>query len=219
MGNSWNQGRPSAEELETQLAQPETYENPDLVAALNREQKRACPSGGDLPSLPKGPSGSWRGLTDLLSDPECRQLARAEYDQVKAQLDQLEQTLRQMLPTGDPMDGKNVFLEIRAGVGGRRRPFLRRTSTECTPCTGRSRAGSWSWTTSATRNWGASRELSCLVEGRAPMPSSSMRAASTGSSGCPKPSPGAHPHLHLHCGGPSPGGRGGVSAESGGPAH
>ena len=164
MWEQLNQAALRLEELETQLAQPETYENPDLVAALNREQKELTPLVETFHHY-QGAQRELAGLTDLLSDPECRQLARAEYDQVKAQLDQLEQTLRQMLLPKDPMDGKNVFLEIRAGVGERRRPFLRRTSTECTPCTGRSRAGSWSWTTPAKRNWGACKELSCLVEG------------------------------------------------------
>ena len=31
------------EEVETQLAQPETYADPDLVAKLNREQKDLAP--------------------------------------------------------------------------------------------------------------------------------------------------------------------------------
>ena len=36
------------EELETQLAQPETYADPDQVARLNREQKELAPPGGGL---------------------------------------------------------------------------------------------------------------------------------------------------------------------------
>ena len=117
MWEQLNQAALRLEELETQLAQPETYENPDLVAALNREQKELTPLVETFHRY-QGAQRELAGLTDLLSDPECRQLARAEYDQVKAQLDQLEQTLRQMLLPKDPMDGKNVFLEIRAGVGG-----------------------------------------------------------------------------------------------------
>ena len=117
MWEQLNQAALRLEELETQLAQPETYENPDLVAALNREQKELTPLVETFHHY-QGAQRELAGLTDLLSDPECRQLARAEYDQVKAQLDQLEQTLRQMLLPKDPMDGKNVFLEIRAGLGG-----------------------------------------------------------------------------------------------------
>ncbi|MFR7446168.1 MAG: PCRF domain-containing protein, partial [Evtepia gabavorous] len=117
MWEQLNQAALRLEELETQLAQPETYENPDLVAALNREQKELTPLVETFHRY-QGAQRELAGLTDLLSDPECRQLARAEYDQVKAQLDQLEQTLRQMLLPKDPTDGKNVFLEIRAGVGG-----------------------------------------------------------------------------------------------------
>ena len=43
MWEQLNQAALRLEELETQLAQPETYENPDLVAALNREQKELTP--------------------------------------------------------------------------------------------------------------------------------------------------------------------------------
>ena len=58
------------------------------------------------------------GLTDLLSDPECLDLARAEYDGVKAQRESLEEELKLLLIPKDPMDDKSVILEIRAGVGG-----------------------------------------------------------------------------------------------------
>ena len=102
MWEQLNQAALRLEELETQLAQPETYENPDLVAALNREQKELTPLVETFHHY-QGAQRELAGLTDLLSDPECRQLARAEYDQVRAQLDQLEQTLRQMLLPKDPM--------------------------------------------------------------------------------------------------------------------
>lgn len=105
------------EEVEVQLAQPETYEDPDLVARLNREQKGLLPLVEAFAAYQKARQER-EELTDLLSDPECRDLAKAELELVKARLARLEETLRDLLTPKDPMDGKNVFLEIRAGVGG-----------------------------------------------------------------------------------------------------
>ncbi|AYC31723.1 peptide chain release factor 1 [Pseudomonas cavernae] len=52
------------------------------------------------------------------SDPEMRAMAEEEVDQAKEQLVELESRLQRMLLPKDPNDGRNVFLEIRAGTGG-----------------------------------------------------------------------------------------------------
>ena len=105
------------EELETQLAQPETYADPEKLAKLTKEQKDLTPIVDKYRRL-QATDRELAGLTDLLSDPECRDLARAEYDGVKAQRESLEEELKLLLIPKDPMDDKSVILEIRAGVGG-----------------------------------------------------------------------------------------------------
>jgi peptide chain release factor 1 len=57
---------------------------------------------------------------DLLDsdDPEMRQLAQDELDDLQAQQAELEEQLRLMLLPKDPRDSKNVIMEIRAGAGG-----------------------------------------------------------------------------------------------------
>ena len=105
------------EELETQLAQPETYADPEKLAKLTKEQKDLTPIVDKYRRLQEA-DRELAGLTDLLSDPECRDLARAEYDGVKAQRESLEEELKLLLIPKDPMDDKSVILEIRAGVGG-----------------------------------------------------------------------------------------------------
>ena len=152
------------EEVETQLAQPETYENPDLVAALNREQKELTPLVETFHHY-QGAQRELAGLTDLLSDPECRQLARAEYAQVKEQLDQLEQTLRQMLLPKDPMDGKNVFLEIRAGVGGEEAALFAADLYRMYAMYGEKQGWKLELDNVSHTELGGIKELSCLVEG------------------------------------------------------
>ena len=105
------------EEIETQLSQPETYDDPDLAASLNKEQKDLLPLVEAYRQHQKA-QADLHGLADLLDDPECRQLAKAEETALRAELDRLEEELRLLLQPKDPMDGKDVFLEIRAGVGG-----------------------------------------------------------------------------------------------------
>ncbi len=52
------------------------------------------------------------------SDPELKELAQAEYDDLKKKKPALEEELRFMLLPVDPRDSRNVILEIRAGTGG-----------------------------------------------------------------------------------------------------
>jgi peptide chain release factor 1 len=52
------------------------------------------------------------------SDPEIRQLAREDTNDLQSQLGELEEELKQLLTPQDPNDEKNVIFEIRAGTGG-----------------------------------------------------------------------------------------------------
>ncbi len=52
------------------------------------------------------------------SDPEIKNLAKDEIERLTGEKEQLELLLRQLLIPKDPLDQKNVLLEIRAGTGG-----------------------------------------------------------------------------------------------------
>ena len=52
------------------------------------------------------------------SDPDMREMAQEELASAQAQLEPLEAELQKLLLPKDPRDGKNVFLEVRAGTGG-----------------------------------------------------------------------------------------------------
>ncbi len=52
------------------------------------------------------------------TDAEMREMAREEMQQLDAQLAQLDTELQTLLLPRDPDDGRNVFLEVRAGTGG-----------------------------------------------------------------------------------------------------
>jgi peptide chain release factor 1 len=52
------------------------------------------------------------------NDPEIKSLAKEEIERLEGQKDRLEKVLKQLLVPKDPLDQKNVLLEIRAGTGG-----------------------------------------------------------------------------------------------------
>ncbi len=52
------------------------------------------------------------------SDPELKEMARMEVDELEPQIPALEEEIKLMLLPKDPEDGKNVVMEIRGGTGG-----------------------------------------------------------------------------------------------------
>ncbi len=57
-------------------------------------------------------------LRDEDEDPELRELARAELDELAVKEKKLDSDIKVLLLPKDPNDDKNIFLEIRAGTGG-----------------------------------------------------------------------------------------------------
>ena len=104
-------------ELEARLAANETYSDPELVSRLNREQKELEPLVTAYRALCRAQSDLTEAET-LLGDPEMRELAQQEIAQAKEEIERLEHEIKVLLLPKDPNDGKNVILEIRAGVGG-----------------------------------------------------------------------------------------------------
>ncbi len=52
------------------------------------------------------------------SDPELRSLAQEELADMRNRLEEIERQAQAVLVPKDPLDGKNIFMEIRAGTGG-----------------------------------------------------------------------------------------------------
>jgi peptide chain release factor 1 len=57
-------------------------------------------------------------LKDEDEDPELKELARAELDELVEKEQKLDNDIKVLLLPKDPNDEKNIFLEIRAGTGG-----------------------------------------------------------------------------------------------------
>jgi peptide chain release factor 1 len=52
------------------------------------------------------------------SDPEMKEMAKEEAKELASQLESIEKQLRTLLIPKDPLDSKNIIMEIRAGTGG-----------------------------------------------------------------------------------------------------
>ena len=104
-------------EIEARLSQSETYADRELFTALSRERAELEPlmeTYGQYLAAEKAAEEA----EALLSDQELGELAREEWSAAKARRDELGEELKTLLMPADPLDGKNVIVEIRAGVGG-----------------------------------------------------------------------------------------------------
>ena len=104
-------------DVEARLSAPETYDDPALVAKLNKEQKELSPVVEAYRSYQKRQQ-DMAEAQELMSDPDMKELAQEEFAAAKADLERLEEEITILLLPRDPNDDKNVIVEIRAGVGG-----------------------------------------------------------------------------------------------------
>ena len=104
-------------DVEARLGAPETYDDPALVAKLNKEQRELEP----VVTAYRAYQRRRQDLADaeaLMGDPDMKELAQEEFHQAKEDMARLEEEIKVLLLPRDPNDDKNVIVEIRAGVGG-----------------------------------------------------------------------------------------------------
>ena len=104
-------------DVEARLGAPETYDDPALVAKLNKEQRELEP----VVSAYRAWQRRRQDLADaeaLMGDPDMKELAQEEFHQAREDIARLEEEIKVLLLPRDPNDDKNVIVEIRAGVGG-----------------------------------------------------------------------------------------------------
>ncbi len=105
------------EALEAQLQDPRAYGDAETLRRLTREHKELS----EVMEL----YYAWRRTEEtrqearaLLGDPEMKELAREELSAAEARARELEEQLVRRLQPRDPLDGRNVVMELRSGVGG-----------------------------------------------------------------------------------------------------
>ena len=106
--------------IEEQLADPAVVNDMNRYRAAMREQSRLLPieeAYQEYRTLLEDISGA-EELLDSAGDPEMRELARAELDELEPRREALEESIRFLLIPTDPNDTKDCIVEIRAGTGG-----------------------------------------------------------------------------------------------------
>jgi peptide chain release factor 1 len=104
--------------LEDDMGRPEVYSNPDLLREVSKER-------ADLEDR----VNAYREYRDVArdiqeneelskSDAGLREMAEDELGRLRPRREELEKRLIQLLVPEDPLDKKDIFLEIRAGTGG-----------------------------------------------------------------------------------------------------
>ncbi len=108
------------EELNTLMADPAVATDPTRVGELAREQAEI----EEIVSIYRAYRAAEIELAEARvlvgdeSDPEMAALARTEVERLEAEQAPREARLHQLLLPKDPLDDKNVIVEIRAGTGG-----------------------------------------------------------------------------------------------------
>ena len=105
------------EEVERQLTDPAVYSDRQAMTRLSREQKELTPVVEAYRAYARA-DADIAAATDMLSDPELKELGQEELSAAKAEKERLEGELKRLLLPRDPNDDKDVVLEIRAGIGG-----------------------------------------------------------------------------------------------------
>ena len=117
------------EELTALLGDGEVISDQNKFRTYSKEYAEVEPIVETYKQLLKV-QGDLEGAQALLkdSDPDMREMAVEEVREAKEKLIELEGGLQRMLLPKDPNDGRNVFLEIRAGTGGDEAAIMRSLS-------------------------------------------------------------------------------------------
>lgn len=107
------------QEVSALLSDPEVMGNQNRYRDLGREYAELGPVVQCFARY-KAAQADIDGARELLrdGDAEMRDMAQEELKAAQSRLELLEIELQTLLLPKDPNDGKNVFLEIRAGTGG-----------------------------------------------------------------------------------------------------
>jgi peptide chain release factor 1 len=111
---------PQFAELEKRLADPDIMKDMATYRTLMQERSHLEPIIEALHTLRdlEQQIDDAQMLIDEEADEELVSLAKDEIDELKAQRERIEQQSKMLLVPPDPMEGKNIIMEIRAGTGG-----------------------------------------------------------------------------------------------------
>ena len=107
------------DEITNQMSDPDIINDRKRYASIAKEHSSLTPiveTYREYKSVKAQIENSQKLLDD--SDPDMREMARLEISELRERIPILEGKLEMLLLPADPMDDKNIILEIRAGTGG-----------------------------------------------------------------------------------------------------
>ncbi|WP_373520044.1 peptide chain release factor 1 [Aquiflexum sp.] len=102
------------------IIQPDAMSNMSKYTKLNKEYRdleKIVILYDDYKNVLENIS-STKEILDKEKDPDFREMAKIELDELKSRQEELEEELKQQLIPKDPNDSKDCILEIRGGTGG-----------------------------------------------------------------------------------------------------
>mmetsp|Transcript_40958 Transcript_40958/g.68580 ORF Transcript_40958/g.68580 Transcript_40958/m.68580 type:complete len:431 (+) Transcript_40958:354-1646(+) len=108
-------------QLTMQLADPEIASNPEAYMKISRESAALTPTiecFDNYNATVQGIEDAKEMIKDAAGDSEMLEMLREEQRELKEKLLELENALTLLLLPSDPLDERNIMLEIRAGTGG-----------------------------------------------------------------------------------------------------
>ena len=109
------------QQLTRRLADPDIATNPgelQQVAKARSSLEETVNTYETWKNTEEELEGAREVLKESSSDPELKEMAALEVEELQEKLDSLEQRLKILLLPTDPNDDKNIMLEVRAGTGG-----------------------------------------------------------------------------------------------------
>ena len=105
------------EEVTALLSTPEATADINRFRQLNQEHAELTPVVEAYRQYRQAES-DLADAEEMLADPEMKDFAAEEIEAAKAKIETLDTELQKLLLPKDEDDGKNIFLEVRAGTGG-----------------------------------------------------------------------------------------------------
>jgi len=107
-------------ELETELSDPEIMKDMNRYKKVMQEHSHLSEvvAGYEQYKVILEECNDAKQLIEEEQDPEMKEMAKEELSGLEKKQEALEIQLKKLLIPRDPLDGKNIIMEIRAGTGG-----------------------------------------------------------------------------------------------------
>lgn len=108
------------DEISTLITDPSVISDQKRFVKLNKEYHdlEQILAARDEYKLALSHLAEAKEILDVESDPEMREMAKAEIEAIEPKIPQMEEAIKLLLIPADPEDNKNAIVEIRGGTGG-----------------------------------------------------------------------------------------------------